>query len=148
MATIRLATETSATNPNLHDLYLDSSGQLEIIGTDITDTDDYARSVAQTVKCRLLFIKGEWYQDQRRGTPWRERIWKKGVTETTVRRMIQQVVSTTPGVRAVESMTVSIDAAARTVTVSNLQIVAESGQIVTVAAIDEPMIIPAAEGAL
>lgn len=145
MSTIRLVTSTTVDNPNAHDLYLNASGQLEIIGTDITDLNDYALSVAQTVTCRLLLIGGEWYQDQRRGTPWRERIWKKGVTESTVRRMVQQVVTTTPGVRSMESLDVEIDAATRQATISNLQIVAETGQIVTIASLDEPMIIPAAE---
>lgn len=148
MSTFRLATSATVANPNVHDLYLDESGQPELTGTDIADLDDYALSVAQTVKCRLLFVGGEWYQDQRRGAPWRERIWKKGVTESTVRRMVQQVVTTTPGVRSVESMDVEIDAATRQATISNLQIVAETGQIVTIAALDEPMIIPAAEPAI
>jgi len=148
MSTFRLVTATAATNPDLHDLYLDDSGQLELIGADISDAEDYALAVGQTVKCRLLFIKGEWYQDQRLGTPWRERVWKKGVTESTIRRMIQQVVQGTPGVRAVESLEVTIDAAARSTTISDLQIVAETGQVVTVVDLDKPMIIPAAEGAI
>ena len=145
MATLRLVTEVSATNPTLHDLYLDDSGQLEIIGLDITDATDYARSVAQSIKCRLLMIRGEWYIDQRLGTPWRERIWKKGTSETVLYRMVQDVVLGTPGVRAVDSMEIEIDASTRTATVSNLQIITENGQIVTVAQLDEPMILPAPE---
>lgn len=148
MATLRLVTEVSATNPNLHDLYLDDSGQLEIIGLDITDATDYARSVAQSIKCRLLMVRGEWYIDQRLGTPWRERIWKKGTSETVLYRMIQDVVLGTPGVRAVDSMEIEIDASSRTATVSNLQIITEIGQIVTIAQLDEPMILPAPEGTI
>jgi hypothetical protein len=148
MSTFRLVTSATVANPNVGDLYLDDSGQLELIGTDVSDTDDYALSVAQSVTSRLLFIKGEWYQDQRLGTPWRERIWKKGVTETTVRQMVQQVILATPGVRALESIDVDIDVATRSVTISDLQIVAETGQIVTVVALDEPMIIPASEASI
>jgi hypothetical protein len=62
--------------------------------------------------------------------------------------MVQQVVTTTPGVRSVKSMDIEIDAATRQATISNLQIVAETGQIVTIASLDEPMIIPAAEPAI
>lgn len=148
MATLRLTAATTASNPNLHDLYLDDSGQLEIIGTDITDTTDYARSVAQSIKCRLLMIRGEWYIDQRLGTPWRERIWKKGTTETEVYRLIQDVVRGTPGVRSVESMSVDLDAEARSVTVEDLKIATENGSIVTVTQLDEPMILPAPEGTI
>jgi hypothetical protein len=146
MSTFRLVVAATVANPNVGDLYLDDSGQLDLIGTDIEDDDDYSRSVGQSVTCRLLEIKGEWYQDQRVGTPWRERVWKKGVTESTIRRMVQQVVSTTPGVRSVESLEVSIDAAARSTTISGLQIITETGRIVTIASLDAPMIIPAAEG--
>lgn len=148
MATLRLVTAVTATNPNLHDLYLDDSGQLEFIGLAIADSTGYARSVAQSIKCRLLSVRGEWYIDQRVGTPWRERVWKKATSETVLYRMIQDVVLGTPGVRAVESMEISIDASSRTATVSNLQIVTETGQIVTVSQLDEPMILPAPEDTL
>lgn len=148
MATLRLVTAVTVQNPNLHDMYLDDSGQLEFIGLDITDSTDYALSVAQSVKCRLLLVKGEWYIDQRLGTPWRERIWKKNTSETVLYRMIQDVVLGTPGVRAVESMQISIDASTRTATVSDLQIITETGRIVTVAQIDEPMILPAPKDTL
>jgi len=148
MATLRLVTAVTVQNPNLHDMYLDDSGQLKLIGLDITDSTDYALSVAQSVKCRLLLVKGEWYIDQRLGTPWRERIWKKNTSETVLYRMIQDVVLGTPGVRAVESMQISIDASTRTATVSDLQIITETGRIVTVAQIDEPMILPAPENTL
>lgn len=148
MATLRLTSSVSASNPNLNDLYLDDSGQLEIIGTDITDTSDYALAVAQTIKCRLLFIKGEWYQDQRLGTPWRERIWKKGTTRSTMYRLLNQVIKATPGVRSVESMDIDIDAASRTVTVTDLKVTTETGQVVTIDQLDEPMIITAPEDTL
>lgn len=148
MATIRLVTATDADNPNLHDLYLDESGQLEIIGTDITDTADYARSVAQSVKCRILLVKGEWYQDQRLGTPWREKIWKKGTSNQVLYGIIRDVVLGTPGVRSLEAMDISTDATSRTATVSNMRVITETGVAVTVTDIDEPMIISAPEGTL
>ncbi len=62
--------------------------------------------------------------------------------------MTQQVVSTTPGVRSIESMDIELDAEVRSATVTDLKIITETGQLVTVASLDEPMIIPAGEIAL
>lgn len=140
MGSLRIVTSTTAANPVEGDLYLDDSGQLEWIGGDITDQEDYSRMVLQRIRCRLLFVKGEWYLDQRQGTPWREKIWVKGVTEDTVRRVIREVVVKTPGVQSLNSLEVSIDKQTRTASIS-LTATSDLGTVVSTELLDEPFII-------
>lgn len=118
MGSLRLVTTSTVANPNVHDLYLDDSGQLEWIGGDITDTESYARMVAQRITCRVKMIRGEWYLDQRLGTPWKERLWKRGVTVEAVRRVMREVIEGTPGVRELRTLDVELDAASRQATIS------------------------------
>lgn len=146
MATLRLVTAATTANPNVHDLYLDDSGQLELIGDDLLDTESYARCIAQRIKCRILLIRGEWYLDQRIGTPWKESILTKGTTATTLRRILRQVIEGTPGVKELRSLTVSMDAATRSATITQLQIEADTRILVTVADLDNPLIIEAPHG--
>ena len=140
MGTLRLVTTATTANPNVHDLYLDDSGQLEWIGGDITDQDSYALMVAQRIKCRLLFSRGDWYQDQRLGTPWKERIWKKGVTAETVKSVIRPVIEGTPGVRALTDLSVSMDAEAREATVE-WTVTTETNLKISSADLDAPFVI-------
>ena len=106
----------------------------------LAEGESYALMVLQRIRCRLLFIRREWYLDMRQGTPWRERIWRKGVTTDVVRRVVEEVVTTTPGVQSVHSLAVAIDRQTRTATIT-LVAIAETGDIITTDMLDEPMII-------
>ena len=140
MSSFRVVQTSSASNPNIGDLYLDDSGQLELIGGDITSQEDYSRMVLQRIWCRLQLIKGEWYLDQRQGTPWKEKIWKKGVTEATVSIVVRHVVENTPGVERLDTLDVEIDRQTREATI---EIVATSdlGTQVTTDLLDNPFIV-------
>lgn len=140
MGSLRIVTETTAANPIEGDLYLDDSGQLEWIGGDITDKEDYSRMVLQRIRCRLLFVKGEWYLDQRQGTPWREKIWKKGVNVETIKRIIRTVIEKTPGVERLDRLNVTFDSVSRTATIT-LTATSDLGTIVTTNILDNPFII-------
>ena len=146
MTTIRLVTAATAANPTVHDIFLDDSGQMEFIGSDITATTDYARAIAQKVKTRWLFVAGEWYLDQRQGTPWKKRILKKGVTATTVKRVLTEVAITTPGVQEVKTLDVSVNAATRVATVTDFVAVTDTRTIVDIAALDGDFIIEVPHG--
>jgi hypothetical protein len=140
MGSLRIVTTTTASNPVENDLYIDDSGQLEWIGGDITDKEDYSRMVLQRIWCRLRFVKGEWYLDQRQGTPWKEKIWVKGVTESTVKRVIREVVVNTPGVEALNRLDVSIDKTTRLATIT-ITATSDLGTVVTTDILDNPFVV-------
>lgn len=140
MGSLRIVTSTSAQNPNKGDLYLDDSGQLEWIGGDITDEEDYARMVLQRIRCRIMLIRGEWYLDQRVGTPWREKIWVKGPDTDVIKKIIRGVAERTPGVASVETVDITVDGQARTATIS-IRATTELGTVVSTDQLDEPMIV-------
>jgi hypothetical protein len=143
---LRLVVTATAQNPNVGDLYLDEDGQLDWLGGDISDQESYARMVSQRVRSRIMLIRGEWYLDQREGTPWIESILVKGVTVERVRRVITDVVTGTPGVQSLVGMDISIDNTTRAATIERLEIVAEMNQVVTVAALDRPIIVEIPNG--
>ena len=123
-----------------HDLVLNATGQLVWLGGDITEQESYARMIAQRIECRIKLVRGEWYLDQRQGTPWHEKIWRKGATASTVQRIIEQVISGTPGVKSAKSVTVTMDAAARTATIT-FQATSDMHTEVTSDMLDVPLII-------
>jgi hypothetical protein len=140
MANLRIVLTTDANNPNLGDLYLDNSGQLEWVGTDIADSESYSLMILQRIRCNLLLVRGEWYLDQRIGTPWREQIWVKGTTTSTIRQVIRDAVIATPGVESISSLDVSLDNTSRTATIT-LTVVADTGTIVSTDILDRPFIL-------
>jgi len=143
---LRLVTTTSTTNPNRHDLHLNEAGQLSFIGQDITDTEDYSLMVAQRIECRLSMVKGEWYLDQRLGTPWREQIWRKGVTEEVIRQIIQDVVTKTPGVQSLDKLEVELDFTTRDGTVT-IWATTDMQTPLTITKLDIPFIVEAPNNA-
>lgn len=136
----RLVAETTALNPHMHDLELDESGQPVWLTDDVTEPREYARTVAQRLKCRWLLFRGEWYLDQRLGTPWEQRLFRKGATENTVRAVFHEVAISTPGVRSVVSVTVVIDKVIREATIAySLQM--ESNLVVTSDQLASPFVV-------
>ena len=138
--TFRLVTSVTGANPNLNDLYLDDSGQLELIGTDISNKQSYAMAIAQYISGRIQHIKGEWYLNQNTGTPWKEQVFKKGVTVEKIKRMLSKVIETTPGVRELKSISVSIDKATRQATI-DFTVITESRTVVSTEDLDVPFVI-------
>ncbi len=138
MSSLKLDTTT-------HDLELDDSGQLIWIGGDIEDETSYAQMVAQRIKCRLLQLRGEWYLDQRTGTPWAQRLWRKGANAETLRQVLRGVIESTPGVRQLVTLSVDYIPATREAAVS-FDVVAEMNQPVSSSQLDEPFIISIPEG--
>lgn len=104
MSAIRLVTTTDARNPNVHDFQLDGH-RFATTGFNRSDPTDQADAVAQRIKRRLLFFKGEWYQDQRSGVPYRKIIFNPGSSDTLVRDIFRRVIQDTPGVADVTSIT-------------------------------------------
>ena len=138
----KLTIETSAENPIAHDLHVEH-GQGVMIGLEITDAEDYSAEVTQRVLCRLLMVRGEWYMDQLRGTPWRERVWgKAGVVNGSIaiEKMIKGVILETPGIASVESVAVSLDRSAHRCSIT-AEATTDTTAPVSVAALDLPFVV-------
>lgn len=140
MSCFKLVTTTDAANPYPHDLELDDSGQLVWTGGDINDPTDYATMVSQRLRCRWLMWTGEWYLDQRKGTPWEQTIFRKGVTAERLRDVFRKVALGTPGVRAVVRVDVTLDRSARTARI-DFELTTENRALVTSTQLDAPFIV-------
>lgn len=116
MGDIKLSTAVDAENPSPHDIEV-RNGQIIWVGLDPYDAEEQGKMIAQRVSCRLLMIRGEWYLDQRQGTPWRDVLAAKGTTTARMERVFREVIAGTPGVAAVTSCSVSLDHETRTATV-------------------------------
>jgi len=146
MSDFRLTTETDAVNPVVHDLMLDATGSnLLWVGLDAYDTEDQARMIAQRIKCRLLMIRGEWYLDQRLGTPWRKVLTAKGTPPARMVRIFREVLGGTPGVAEVLECSVAIDKTTRIATMT-FQVRAETGVVIGPETLDLPFIVRDAGG--
>lgn len=88
-------------------------------------------AIAQHVKIRLRFFKGEWALDTREGTPYWEQILIHGASESEVSEIFRRVVAETPGIASVRQVGISIDRQTRTLTVSRLEAVTTDGEKIT-----------------
>lgn len=98
-----------ADNPVVGDLHL-TGGDLSIV-----DGDD---ATAQEIRSRLLLFKGSNFVDLREGIPYYQEILAKGIAPARVRSLLRQAILSHPAVVDVPSLTVSIDRATRSATVT------------------------------
>lgn len=141
MMDFELTTEIDAENPIVGDLKL-TNGQLTFIGGDITAVESYVKMIAQRIKSRISFIRGEWYLDLNKGFPWRERVWgKAGVVtgDDSIKALLRQAIIDTPGVASIESLVVDLNRQARTLDVFTV-VMSDTNQRVTVTDLAEPFI--------
>lgn len=139
MSDLRLVTVVDAENPTAHDLMV-VSGQILWAGMDLYAASEQATMIAQRVRCRLLMIRGEWYLDQRLGTPWRDVLTAKGTSVARMERIFREVIAGTPGVAAVTACTVSLDHITRTAEVV-FRATADTGQVVGPVTLSVPFIV-------
>lgn len=122
----KLSTAASVENPDIGDLEM-SSGQF----VPLAEGPDM---LAQRIRCKLLWLRGEWYLDQRQGTPWSE-LMGKGATDAQIRKTLRNLVASIPGVASVVS--VGIERSGRTALVS-LEVQADEGYTVSIGDLDLP----------
>jgi len=96
----------SATNPDVGDLELTATGG-EVSRTVLGE------EVAQRLRVRLLFFKGEWFLNLDEGLPYYQSILVKGLTEKVIRSVFGSVILKTQGVSQLLSLTHSISTARR-----------------------------------
>lgn len=99
------------------DLLLNSDGDLDLSTNDFQLVDG-VDAVRQELQIRYRFFLGEWFLDPDEGVPYVRDVLKKNPNEAQVRAMLVEVAKTTPGVASVDSITLDLDAATRTLTVA------------------------------
>jgi hypothetical protein len=105
------------------DFALDSTGNLQTVTG--------REAIAQHVKIRLRFFRGEWALDTREGTPYWEQILIHGASEALISEIFRRVVAETPGIASVRQLGLSIDRQTRTLTVARLEAVTTDGELIT-----------------
>jgi len=101
----------------MSDLALDNFGELDLSRDDLRFVTG-ADAVAQQLKIRLRFVKGEWFLDQRVGLPYRSQIWVKNPNLAAIQSVYRRAIATTPGVDELQRIDLALDAATRELSVS------------------------------
>ena len=99
------------------DLLLDSDGDLDITGGNLTLTSGID-AVVQRLRLSLRFFRGEWFLDRRVGVPYFERILVKGPNIPAITTLFRDAVLADPEVTEVLGLELDFAAAARTLAVS------------------------------
>lgn len=111
-----------ALDPTYNDLAF-TSGRLTLVTG--------AAELAQKLNARFGFAKGEWFLDKNQGTPWFQALLVKNPSVPALTQIIRNIITTTPGVKAILSLPVSFDQANRTVTWGPIVIQHDSGAVIT-----------------
>ncbi len=101
----------------MKDIKLDASGDLEILGGDLTLIDE-SEQVAQNIKTRLLTIEGEWILDYTRGVPWFDKVFAPSTSIEERNALIKRAILGTKGVKAITKYEFAMDYIERTFYVS------------------------------
>jgi hypothetical protein len=121
MPTIKATQSVDLDNPVQNDLHL-LNGTIALI--------DGPEEVAQAIRSRLLFFKGEWFLDQREGTPYyQEILGKKAVDLNVIRTIYRDIISDTPGVDSVLNIDIILDGVTRAATLTFIALLENGGQI-------------------
>jgi hypothetical protein len=92
-----------------HDVYFED-GQIVLVSN--------GEAIAQDIKVRLLFFKGEWALDTRLGVPYYEEVLGQKPNLGVVKNLFRKVILQTPGVKSINNLDVTFDSSIRTLIVS------------------------------
>lgn len=88
-----------------------------------------AARVAQSIRVRAQIFKGSWRYDRQVGVPYFQDILVFGASVELVRRRFQELISTTPGVLSIQSLSVRFDRTDATIYVE-FTAVADTGEVI------------------
>lgn len=88
-------------DPITHDLHLDASNNLAVV-------EDNA-AIAQHVKQRLHFYRGEWFLDTLAGTPWFQDVFVRPHNQVVIESVIKREILDTPGIAGLTAFDLRID---------------------------------------
>lgn len=97
-----------------------------------------ADAIAQRIAIRFKFWLGEWFLDTRQGVPYIERVLVANPDKSLIRTLFRRVIATTPGVKKVDELEVSLDRAARRLIVDSFRATLIDG---TTLQIEEPFVV-------
>ncbi len=101
------------------DFALGDDGDLQLTSTGDVATVSGRDAVAQHVRVRLRFHRGECAFDLRLGFPWRQEVLGvKGPELDRVRSLVRQTIETTPGIASLNQLSLSHDRRARRIAVT------------------------------
>ena len=106
--TRELATYVDSENPTIGDWRI-VDGQFSWLAA------DDPQATAQAIWRRLRTYQGEVASDQRRGFPWFQSVLGRRGVASRLQMMLRRAVSGTPGVRACDSVSYTVDASSRSV---------------------------------
>ena len=95
-------------------------------------------AIAQRIRVRFRWFKGEWFLDQRQGVPYFEDILVKAPDPILINFIFRRVLLSIPGVKAVAKFSAVLDRATRILTV-DFEAVLDDNTVLTATA--EPFII-------
>lgn len=95
----------------MHDIKLDSTGDLPEVGTHTTGAD----LVRQRVELRLGLHVGEWLEDREAGMPWLDWMQQKPPPLDAIRAKTRDVIGAVPGVVEETELSVTYDPLTRTI---------------------------------
>jgi len=85
------------------------AGDIQFANGQFVGQPDGPAMIVQRIWCRLRWWRGEWYIDQRQGTPWSSMLGKGGSVEN-IERILTQLIESTPGVGSVNTISVTLNA--------------------------------------
>lgn len=88
-----------------------------------------AARVAQSIRVRAQIFKGSWRYDRQVGVPYFQDILVFGASVELVRRRFQELISTTPGVLSIQTLSVRFDRTDATIYVE-FTAVADTGEVI------------------
>ncbi|MCK5641951.1 MAG: hypothetical protein KAJ19_14200 [Gammaproteobacteria bacterium] len=86
---------------NTHDLDLTNNAASLVDGLD---------AIHQDWICRLKFIRGEWFLDQRAGIPYFEEVFVKQPNPARLRAIFYEATLTTPGIAEIKAFSLDLSA--------------------------------------
>lgn len=88
-------------------------------------------NIAQRIKTRLLFWRGEWFMDTSDGTPWYERVLGKTGNRAVIGAVIRRRIIQTPGVASITDFDIELDRTGRSVRVVRFSVLTDAGDTIT-----------------
>lgn len=102
-----------AGTPVPRDLEMDyTTGDLKVSGGDLLVVAGL-NGIRQELTQRLQFFEKEWFLDLQAGMPYWDQIFEKGVNLSVLKRLYQDEIEATPGVKLVKELNLRIDKSTR-----------------------------------
>ncbi len=120
---LELVTVIDDENPTIGDLKL-TNGQIRL-------TQTFKQAVAQHLRIRLQFFFGEWFLDAREGIPYFQRIFVKAPDLGKISGIFRRVILETPGVVALDNLTLDFNAATRILAISSFNAKLDTNETLT-----------------